>query len=104
MGFVEDETGSCSETGIKCDDDGTEEVSIKVEEVLDIKDEFTEDVTFLPIKTEQEVRLCVCVCVCVRWRHLMLLGHFLPQKGNCEIMLDYFLFVLFFERHIALKF
>jgi hypothetical protein len=71
MGFVEGETGSCSETGLECDVDGTEEVSIKVEEVvdikedvsikveepLDIKDEIHESIIFPPMKTEQEVRL-----------------------------------------------
>ena len=30
MGFVEGETGSCSETCVECDVDGTEEVSINV--------------------------------------------------------------------------
>jgi len=44
MGFVEGETGSCSEACVTCDVDGTEEFSIKVEEAIDIK-------------TEQEVRL-----------------------------------------------
>jgi hypothetical protein len=46
---VEGETGSCSETGVMCDGDGTEEVeeaieikeevSIKVEDTIDIKEE-----------------------------------------------------------------
>jgi len=36
MGFVEGETGSCSET---CNVDVTEEVSIKVEDAIDIKEE-----------------------------------------------------------------
>jgi hypothetical protein len=71
MGFVEGETGSCSETGVECDDDGNEavcikveedldikeEVSIKVEEAIDIKDEIPEPIPFPPIETEQEVRL-----------------------------------------------
>jgi len=84
IGFVEGETGSCSETGVTCDVDGTEEVSIKfedaidikeefnikvedaidikeelsikVEDAIDIKDEIPED-TFPPLRTEQEVRL-----------------------------------------------
>jgi hypothetical protein len=59
MGFVEGETGSCSQTGVTCDVDGTEEVSMKVEDA--IKDEIPEDITFPPLKTEQEVRLWV-VC------------------------------------------
>jgi hypothetical protein len=33
-------------------DDGTEEVSIKVEEAIDLKDEIPEAITFPPIKTE----------------------------------------------------
>ena len=71
MGFVEGETGSCSETCVMCDVDGTEEVnikfeesidvkeevSIKVEEAIDIKDEIPEAISFPSIKTEHEVRL-----------------------------------------------
>jgi hypothetical protein len=57
MGVVEDETGSCSETCVMCDVDGTEEVSIKTEEAIDIKDEMPEDTSFPPIETESEVRL-----------------------------------------------
>jgi len=71
MGFVEIETGSCTETCVTCDVDGTEEVSIKVEEsidikeevsikveeAIDVKDEIPEAVTYPPIKTECEVRL-----------------------------------------------
>ena len=78
MGFVESETGSCIETCVTCDVDGSDEisikdgqtidvkdeVSIKVEEAIDIKDEFPgaikdgipEAVTFPSIKTECEVR------------------------------------------------
>jgi hypothetical protein len=54
---VEGETGSCSQTVVKCDVDGTEEVSIKVEESIDIKDETPETLIFPPNKTEHEVRL-----------------------------------------------
>ena len=71
MGFVEGETGSCNETGVECDVDGSEEVStkaeevldikeeviIKVEESIDIKEEIPEAISFPLIKTEQEVRL-----------------------------------------------
>jgi len=35
--FVEGETGPCSETCVTCDADGNEEVSIKVEESIDMK-------------------------------------------------------------------
>jgi hypothetical protein len=74
---VEGETGSCNETGVEYDD-GTEEVSINVEEdldikeevsiegeeAMDIKDEIPEPISFPGIKTEHEVRLWdVCVVV-----------------------------------------
>jgi hypothetical protein len=50
-----------------CDDDGTEVVSVKVEDAIDIKDEITEVVSFPPIKKEDKVRL---------W-------------GLCEVMADH---------------
>jgi hypothetical protein len=56
MNCVEGETGSCSETCVTCAG-GTEEVSIKVEEELGIKDEIPEAIKFPSIKTEHEVRL-----------------------------------------------
>ena len=59
--FVEGETGSCSETCVMCDVDGSEDVSINVEETIDIKNEMPEAIKFPPIKTENEVRLRV-VC------------------------------------------
>jgi len=61
MGFVEGETGSCSDTCVSCDDDGTEEVYIQLEEAVDIKPEIPEPIPFPSIKTEQEVRFWV-VC------------------------------------------
>jgi hypothetical protein len=54
---VEGETGYCSETCVTGGVGGTEEIHIKVEEAIDIKDEIPDDTTFPPIKTEQEVRL-----------------------------------------------
>jgi hypothetical protein len=39
---------------VTCDVDGTEEVSINVEEAIDIKDEIPEAITFPPIKSEHE--------------------------------------------------
>jgi hypothetical protein len=57
MGLVGVGTGSCTETCVPCDVDGTEEVSIKVEETVDIKDEIPEATSFSPINTEHEVRL-----------------------------------------------
>jgi hypothetical protein len=62
--FVEDGTGSDSETFVMFDGDGTEEVSTKVEETIGIKDEIPEPISFPPIKTEHEVWLCgVCEVV-----------------------------------------
>jgi hypothetical protein len=59
MDFVEGETGSCSETCVMF-----EEVSIKVEEAIDVKDEIPEPTLFIPINTEHEVRLYgVCEAV-----------------------------------------
>jgi len=58
VGFVEGETGSCSETCVTCDVDGTEGIiSIKVEEAIDIKDEIPEAISVPTINTEHEVRL-----------------------------------------------
>ena len=57
MGFVEGEPGSCS-------DDGSEDVSIKVEDAIGIKAEIPEPISFPSIKSEQEVRFCgVCEVV-----------------------------------------
>jgi len=73
MVVVEGEIASYSKTCVMCDDDddGTEEVSIevedaidikeevciKVEEAIDVKDEIPQAIVFPPIKTEQEVRI-----------------------------------------------
>ena len=57
MGSVEGETGTCSETCVMCAVDGTDEISIKVEEELDIKDEIPEAKTFPEFNIESEVRL-----------------------------------------------
>jgi len=54
--FVEGAAGPFSDTCVTCGVDGTEEVSIKVEEASDIKLEIPEAVTFPSIKTESEVR------------------------------------------------
>jgi hypothetical protein len=63
---VEGGTGSGSETCVTCDVDGTEEISIKVQETIDIKDEIPEAISFPPIKSEPEVRLRgVCEVVAV---------------------------------------
>jgi len=54
VGFVEGETALCNEADVNCDPlEIKEEVSIKVEDAIDIKDEIPEIVGFA---TEQEVR------------------------------------------------
>jgi hypothetical protein len=80
VGFVEGETGYCSETCEMCDG-GTGEVSIKAEEAIDIKEEgsikfeavYIEEeipafIKVPPTKTEPEVRVWDCVCVSARER------------------------------------
>jgi hypothetical protein len=91
VGFVEGDTGYCSETCVMCDVGGTgevltfeeaidireevrikvedpldikEDISIKVEETVDIKDE-TPQALFPPIMSEHEVSLWGVCCVCV---------------------------------------
>jgi len=62
--FVEGETGSCSETDFVEGETGSgsetcvmfEEVTIKVEEAIDLKDDIPEGTSCPPIKTEHEVR------------------------------------------------
>ena len=54
MGVVEGATGSYSETCVTGDEDGTEEVSIQVEQAKGIKEGIPEAITFPPIETEQE--------------------------------------------------
>jgi phosphoribosyl-dephospho-CoA transferase len=88
MGFVEGETGSSSESCVMCDVDRTEEVSvnveygikeevnIKVEEAIEIKDEIPEASTLTSIKTEHEVSLGGLWDVEV----LRFLGHLLSTK------------------------
>jgi hypothetical protein len=57
--LLECEGGSSSETCVTFSADGAEEVSIKVEDIIHIKEEnVREAVTFPSIKTETEVRVC----------------------------------------------
>jgi len=58
---MEGETGSSSEACVTCDVGRTEEVSIKVEDAIDIKDEVPETISCPPFKTECKVRLWGCV-------------------------------------------
>jgi hypothetical protein len=89
-----------------CDVDGTEELSIKVEdtidikeeaiikveEAIDIKDEIPEPISFPPVKSEHEVRLQgMCEVVAAN----AFRPFFAPQKGKCEITLDCFCFGLY---------
>jgi hypothetical protein len=105
MYCVEGETGSCSQTVVKCDVDGTEEVSIKVQESIDIKDETPEAVVVPFVKTEHEVRLWgVCVCVCVRWWQVMVSDHLLPKKETINLQFIVFCFVLYCGCRVLLKF
>jgi len=57
MDCVQGETGSCSETCVMCDADGSEEVGIKVEEAIDTRGEIPQAVMYAEIKTECEVRV-----------------------------------------------
>ena len=113
MDVVEGDSGNCSGTGVTCDDDdGTELVSITVEDAIDIKEEFSitvedaidikeefsikvedaedikdeipETITFTPVKNEQEARLCgVCVLEAARAFNLCILSIYGNLKGRC---------------------
>jgi hypothetical protein len=66
MRCVEGETCSCSETCVTCAVDGIEEVNIKVEKAIDIKDEIPEAISS-SVRTEHEVRLWgLCELVAAR--------------------------------------
>ena len=101
--FVEGETGSCSETGVMFDVDGTEEVSINVEETIDIKNEMPEAIKFPPIKTENEVRLWV-VCEVVSahvFRPLIAAGQIVKLRLTIFWCVSYFVCYVPFEICIA---
>ena len=82
MDDVEGPTGSYSATCVTCDDDdGTEEVSMKGEDAIDIMGEFPESISIPPIKTEEEVRLWgVCEVVAAHAS----MSFQAPKKKNCE--------------------
>jgi hypothetical protein len=90
MDFVEGGTVSDIETFVMIDADGTEEVRVKVEEAIHIKDEIPEATSLPPINTEHEVKFGVCV----RWWQFMLLGHLLLQQRKCELHLTISCFVV----------
>jgi len=114
MCCVEGETGSCSETCVMCDFDATddvsinveeaidikEEISIKVEEAVDIKDEIPEAIIFPPIKNEHEVSLWgVCEVVAAH-----AFKPFISPKEIVELHFTVSCFVFCFGCHIVLKF
>ena len=101
MDDVEGPTGSYSATCVTCDDDdGTEEVSMKGEDAIDIMGEFPESISIPPIKTEEEVRFGVCVS----WWLLMLLCHFWPQRRKTvKLHLTICCFVLYCLCHILFE-
>ena len=96
LDVLEGENDNCSGTGVTCDDGGTEEVSMKVEDIIDIKEEFSinlehsvdikneipEAITFTLVKTEQEVRLWD---VCVWWWQLVLSGYLWLESTCCRL-------------------
>ena len=87
LDVVESPTGSYIGTCVTCDDDdGTEEVCMKVEQAIDIMDEIPEAITFPLIKTEQEVRLWG---VCDVSANASM--SFVAPKRNCKIVLNYLL-------------
>ena len=101
MCFVDGETGSCSETCVTCDVDGTEEVSIQVEGVIDIKDEIPEAISFPPIKTENEVRLWgICEVVAAHDIRPFIAP---LKKGICEITFIYSLFFVILWVHLPFE-
>ena len=90
MCFVEGGTGSCSETCVTCDVNGTEEVSITVEEAIDIKNEIPEATEFSSIQTEHEVWFQgVCEVVAA---HIFRL--FIVSEANVKLHLTLSCFML----------
>jgi hypothetical protein len=95
-GFVDGGTGSCFDTCVPCDVNGTEEYNIKFEDAININDGMQEVISFPPINTENEVRFRACVRL---WQR-MLFGNLLPLEGiGYYIYLSRFL--LYFEGQMA---
>ena len=88
MDVVEGESGNCSGTDLTCDDDdGTELVSITVEDAIDIKEEFsikTEDAIDMKeefsIKVEDEIKKYNS-----RWEVWVHLGLLLMTWRQCRV-------------------
>ena len=102
--FVEVGTGSCSETCVMCDVDGTEEVSINVEEAIDIKNEMPDPIKSPPVKTENEVRLWV-LCEVVSadvFRPLIASGKIVKLHLTIFCCVSYFVCHITFEICIAI--
>jgi hypothetical protein len=96
MDVLEVERGSYSETCVMGYDNGTEEVCSQVEPSIGIKEGIAEPITSPPKETEQVVSLwgeCEVVAAYA-------LRHLWPKKGNCEVILNYLLFVLYCLCHI----
>jgi hypothetical protein len=88
-----------SETCVTCDVDGTEEVSIKVEEAADMKNELPEATKFPPIKTENEVRLWgVCEVVATH-----AFGPFIAAKEIVDLHLTNSCCVPYFQCYMAFE-
>jgi hypothetical protein len=99
VGFVGGETGYCSETCVTGGVGGTGEGCVKVEVEMDIKEEMQQAVSVPSVKSEYEVRLEGVFEVVT----VMLLGHLLPDKGNCDITLNYFLIASYCGCHIGFE-
>jgi hypothetical protein len=101
MDIVQGPTGSFRGTCMTCDDDDvTEEVSMKLEDAIDTKDEIPEAVSLQPIKTEQEVRLWgVCEVVAAHAS----MSFVAPKKKKREITLKYLLRCVAFSGHILFE-
>jgi hypothetical protein len=95
-GLVDGETGSWFDTFVPCGVDGTEEVNTNLEDAIDIINEMAEAISFPPINTENEVRIC---CVCVRLWQRMIFGHLLRTNRIVNVHLFKVFSVIFCVPH-----
>jgi len=113
LDVVEGGTASYNRTCVMCNEDGNEEVSItveeaidikeevsiKVEEAIDVKDEIPQAIVFPPIKTEQEVRLWgVCEVVAAH-----AIRSFMAPKRKLILHLTISCFVLYCGCHVPFE-